>query len=127
MARKVAPSAYAIPRIATTSRRAAINPFGTNRLQEWEIPVGGTPLGLAAAQFQHETARKFRALINQSQLGSIAEFARSNPGISYERLRAILTGDTWMRLEDMVFVAGHLNTRLILGIEPILLGRERED
>lgn len=81
------------------------------------MPEGGTPLAQFAAQFQHDAARKFRDLLNQSQFGSVAEFARNTPEISYERLRAILTGDMWMRLEDIALISRQLNVRPVVNFE----------
>lgn len=112
MPRKIPPSEYAVPRLATSGRRSTVNPFGTARLQNWQIPPGGTEIEKVAAQVQHQVARKFRDLINQSQFGSIAEFARANPEISYERLRSILAGDSWMRFQDMALLADRLGARL---------------
>lgn len=78
------------------------------------MPDGGTPLAQVAAQFQHDAARKFRDLLNTSQFGSIAEFARNTPEISYERLRAILTGDMWMRMEDIALLSQQLKVRPVV-------------
>jgi hypothetical protein len=127
MARKVPPSAYAVPRAATTSRRSTINPFGTNRLKEWQMPEGGTTLGQAAAKLQHETAGIFRNLINQSHFGSVAELARNNSEISYERLRAILTGDMWMRFEDIALLASQLGVSPVVSFEIQSMAKKRND
>jgi hypothetical protein len=81
------------------------------------MPEGGSVLGQSAAKFQHETATKFRQLINLSEFGSVAEFSRNSPEISYERLRAILTGDMWMRLEDIALLASKLGVHPIIDME----------
>lgn len=114
MSRRIPPASYAVPREGTTSRRTTVNPFGTPRLQKWRIPEGGNATGLLAAQLQHELARRFRGFINQSEEGSIAEFSRRHVGISYERLRAVLTGDMWMRLEDIALLADRMGLQMTM-------------
>lgn len=77
--------------------------------------------GLNAAKMQHEVAMQLRVAILASQYGTPRELARQHPDISYERLRALLSGDAWMRFEDMAAVAA------ILGLElhMTLLGPNR--
>lgn len=81
------------------------------------MPEGGTEVGLQAAQLQHALAHKFRGFLNQSEEGSIAEFARRHPEISYERLRAVLTGDMWMRLEDIAILTTLMGLNVTIGVE----------
>lgn len=118
MARRLPPSAYAVAAPSGTARRPQVNPFGTPRLREWHLPEGGTEEGLGGAQIQHQFARKFRAAINEDESGSIAEFARRHPQFSYERLRAILTGDAWMRLEDVAALTRLLGLELSMNLSP---------
>lgn len=118
MGRRLPPSAYAVAAPSGTARRPQVNPFGTPRLREWHLPEGGTEEGLGGAQIQHQFARKFRAAINEDESGSIAEFARRHPQFSYERLRAILTGDAWMRLEDVAALTRLLGLELRINLSP---------
>lgn len=89
-----------------------VNVFGTPRARNWKIPAEGTTVGLAAAQLQHSAARRFRDAIAVSEWGSLAEFARRHDHLSYDRLRGILSGDIWMRLEDIAEMSE------LLGMEP---------
>jgi hypothetical protein len=91
------------------------------------MPEGGTNLGQAAAKLQHETAGIFRNLINQSHFGSVAELARNNSEISYERLRAILTGDMWMRFEDIALLASQLGVSPVVSFEIQSMAKKRND
>jgi hypothetical protein len=101
MARKLAPSAYLEPVSSTAARRNLVNAFGTPRAQNWCMPASGTEAGLRAARLQHDLAKQFREAINASEAGNLAEFTRRHPVFTYDRLRGILAGDVWMRLEDI--------------------------
>lgn len=63
--------------------------------------MDGSGAGLRAAQLQHQLARQFRDAISASDAGNVAEFTRRHPVFTYDRLRGILSGDVWMRLEDV--------------------------
>ncbi len=101
MARKLAPSAYLEPVSSTAARRNLVNAFGTPRAQNWCMPASGTDAGLRAARLQHDLAKQFREAISASEAGNLAEFTRRHPVFTYDRLRGILAGDVWMRLEDI--------------------------
>jgi ADP-ribose pyrophosphatase YjhB (NUDIX family) len=115
MARRISPSAYVRPVETSAAKRPLVNVFETPRANVWSVPDGGTEVGLRAAQLQHEVARQVRDAISTSQWLSLAEFARSNGSFTYDRLRGILSGDLWMRLEDVAELAQ------ILGLHPRLL------
>lgn len=117
MARKLAPSAYVEPAMSTAARRSLVNVFGTPRAKQWRVPASGTDVGLRAAQLQHELARQFRDVINASEAGNIAEFARRSPVFTYDRLRGILSGDVWMRLEDVAELSHLLGLRALLSLD----------
>ena len=108
VARKLPPSTYVEPVPSSASRRSLVNVFGTPRARLWRIPEGGSAIGLEAARLQHVVARQLRDAIAVSEWGSLAEFARQHVGISYDRLRGILSGDNWMRFEDVVELANLL-------------------
>ena len=101
MARKLRPSAYAVPVQSKTGNRSIINVFGTLRARDWLVSEGGTDAGKRAAELQHQIAHQIRDAILLSEWGSLAEFARQHQDISYDRLRGVLSGDIWMRLEDV--------------------------
>jgi hypothetical protein len=122
VARKLPPSAYVDPAPSSASRRSLVNVFGTPRARNWKIPTDGTDVGLAAAQLQHSAARRFRDSIAISEWGSLAEFARQHDHISYDRLRGILSGDMWMRLEDVAEISELLG----LDVKVILKQRDHE-
>ena len=115
MARRIPPSAYLEPVKSSASRRTQVNVFGTTRARVWQVPAGGTSAGMRAAQLQHSVARQLRDAIAMSQWGSLAEFARQHDEFTYDRLRGTLSGDLWMRLEDVAEIS-HL-----LGLCPRLL------
>jgi hypothetical protein len=117
MARKLAPSAYVEPASSTAARRSLVNVFGTPRAKQWRVPVSGTEAGLRAAQLQHELAKQFRDAINASDAGNVSEFTRRNPAFTYDRLRGILSGDVWMRLEDMAELSHLLGLRAFVSVE----------
>jgi hypothetical protein len=81
--------------------------------------LGGSDTGLRAAQLQHQAARQLRDSILLSEWGSLAEFARQHDGVSYDRLRGILSGDVWMRFDDIA----QLSLLLMLDPQLKLLGR----
>lgn len=109
MPRRLPPNAYAVQiPAAGRLKRDTVNPFGTRRLKAWTLPPGGTEAGLRAARLQHDTAQSLRDAIQKSEHGSVAEFSRTCPDLTYERLRAILSGDAWMRLEDIAIMTTHL-------------------
>ncbi|MEY4372686.1 MAG: hypothetical protein RL219_1455 [Actinomycetota bacterium] len=121
MARKLAPSAYVEPASSTAARRTLVNVFGTPRAKQWRVPASGTEAGLRAAQLQHELARQFRDAINASDAGNVSEFTRRHPAFTYDRLRGILSGDVWMRLEDIAELSALLDRRV-----SIVVGSDRE-
>jgi hypothetical protein len=122
MARRVPPSAYAGQIPSSTARRASVNPFGTPRLKSWSLPEGGTQDGREAAELQHNLSLQLRAAINLSEEGSIAEFARQHSEISYERIRSILSGDAWMRLEDIAILMRHLGLKSAISFKKLPSG-----
>ena len=122
VARKLPPSVYVDPAPSSASRRSLVNVFGTPRARTWKIPTDGTAVGLAAAQLQHSVARQFRDAIAVSEWGSLAEFARQHDQVSYDRLRGILSGDMWIRLEDVA----ELSDVLGLDVQVILKQRDPE-
>lgn len=115
MARRIPPSAYVRPVETRAVKRPLVNVFGTPRALVWSVPDDGTEVGLRAAQLQHEIACQVRDAISTSQWLSLAEFSRSNASFTYDRLRGILSGDLWMRLEDVAELAQ------ILGLRPRFL------
>ena len=117
MARKLAPSAYVEPASSTAARRTLVNVFGTPRAKQWRVPASGTEAGLRAAQLQHELARQFRDAINASDAGNLSEFTRRHPAFTYDRLRGILSGDVWMRLEDVAELSHLLGLRAMCVLE----------
>ena len=118
MPRKPAPSAYLKP-VVTSSRRSVVNVFGTSRARQWRQPAGGTEAGLRAAQLQHQIARQLRAAILDSDAGNLAEFARRYDRLSYDRLRGIMKGDVWMRLEDVAEIAHLLDLVVKVSLENV--------
>lgn len=117
MARKLAPSAYLEPAPSTAARRNLVNVFGTPRAKQWRVPVSGSDAGLRAAQLQHQLARQFRDAINASDAGNVSEFTRRHPAFTYDRLRGILSGDVWMRLEDIAELSHLLGLRAFVSFE----------
>jgi hypothetical protein len=117
MARKLAPSAYVEPAMSTAARRSLVNVFGTPRAKQWRVPESGTYVGLRAARLQHELARQFRDAINASDAGNVSEFTRRHPAFTYDRLRGILSGDVWMRLEDVAELSHLLGLHASFGLE----------
>ena len=117
MARKLAPSAYVEPASSTAARRTLVNVFGTPRAKQWRVPAAGTEAGLRAAQLQHELARQFRDAINASDAGNVSEFTRRHPAFTYDRLRGILSGDVWMRLEDVAELSDLLGLSVAVSLE----------
>lgn len=81
------------------------------------MPVAGTEAGLRAARLQHELARQFRDAINASDAGNVSEFTRRHPAFTYDRLRGILSGDVWMRLEDIAELSHLLGLRASVSVE----------
>ena len=81
------------------------------------VPTAGTEAGLRAAQLQHELARQFRDAISASDAGNLSEFTRRNPAFTYDRLRGILSGDVWMRLEDVAELSHLLGLRASVSVE----------
>ena len=75
------------------------------------MPDGGSEVGKEAAELQHEIARQLRDTILLSEWGSLAEFARQHESVSYDRLRGVLSGDIWMRFEDIVEISTLLDLR----------------
>ena len=122
MARKLPPSAYVVPVPSTAGRRSVVNVFGTPRAREWVVPDGGTEVGKKAAELQHEIAHQLRDTILLSEWGSLAEFARQHESVSYDRLRGVLSGDIWMRFEDIV----EISTLLDLRAKVTLMARDAE-
>ena len=117
MPRKLAPSEYVEPANSTAARRSVVNVFGTPRARQWLVPSGGSAAGLRAAQLQHELAKQFRDAIAASDAGNIAEFTRRNTAFTYDRLRGILSGDVWMRLEDVAELSHLLGLRAVVHLE----------
>ena len=66
---------------------------------------------------QHDLARQFRDAITESDAGNVAEFTRRNPVFTYDRLRGILSGDVWMRMEDIAELSHLLSRRVSISIE----------
>ena len=94
-----------------------MNVFGTPRARQWRVPEAGSDAGLRAAQLQHELARQFREAIGASEAGNISEFTRRHDAFTYDRLRGILSGDVWMRLEDVAELSHLLGLRALFGLE----------
>lgn len=111
MARRLPPADYLEPVESTGPRRTTVNVFGTPRARTWRVPSGGSDAGLRAAKLQHQLARRFRDAIAVSDAGSVAEFTRRHDAFTYDRLRGILAGDVWMRLEDVAELAHLLGLR----------------
>jgi hypothetical protein len=118
MPRKVPPSAYVEPLPASTARRAVVNPFGTLQAETWAVPAGGTDSGLRAAVLQHQIAQQLREAITTSEPGTLAELCRQHAGLSYERLRGVLAGDVWMRLDDIAEMAHALGLTATIQVGP---------
>ena len=116
--RKLPPSAYAEPRPASTARRAVINPFGTPQAEVWAVPEDGSDGGLRAALLQHQIAQQIRDVIADSDAGTLAELCRRHRHLSYERLRGVLAGDVWMRLEDIAETAHVLELDVVVNLDP---------
>jgi hypothetical protein len=116
--RKLPPSAYAVPRPASTARRAVINPFGTPQAETWSVPEAGSDGGLRAALLQHRIARQIRDAIADSESGTLAELCRRHRHLSYERLRGVLAGDVWMRLDDIAETAHVLELDVVVSLDP---------
>lgn len=116
--RKPPPSAYVEPAQSSAARRTVVNVFGTPRARDWRIPEDGTRAGLLAAQLQHDIARRLRDAISEDDAGNVLEFTRRHPEVTYDRLRGVLSGDLWMRLEDVAQLAD------LLGLEPEVSLRE---
>ena len=114
MPRRLPPSTYLEPGESTAARRTRVNVFGTPRARSWRVPDGGTEQSLRAAQLQHAIAVQLRDAITVSEYGNQAEFARRRPEFTYDRLRGVLSGDIWMRLEDITEIS-HL-----LGVQPLV-------
>ena len=114
MPRRIPPSAYLEPGKSTAPRRPEVNLFGTPRARTWRIPEGGTESGLRGAQLQHQISRQLRDAITVSDYGNARALARERDGITYDRLRGVLSGDVWMRLEDVAGLA------LLLRLEPVV-------
>lgn len=117
VARKLPPSAYVEPVRSSASRRTLVNVFGTPRARKWKVPTGGTAVGLAAAQMQHQVAWELRDAIALSEWGSLAEFARQHDGVSYDRFRGVLSGDVWIRIEDIVELTALLGLHMRINWE----------
>ncbi len=113
MPRRIPPSAYLEPGKSTAPRRPEVNLFGTPRARTWRIPQGGTESGLRGAQLQHQISRRLRDAITVSDYGTARALAREHDLITYDRLRGVLSGDVWMRLEDVAGLA------YLLGLEPV--------
>ncbi len=71
------------------------------------MPEDGTDGGLRAALLQHQIAQQIRDAIANSEAGTLAELCRRYRQLSYERLRGVLAGDVWMRLDDIAEI-GHV-------------------
>lgn len=119
MARKLPPSEYVEPAASTAARRSIVNVFGTPRARQWRVPSTGTEAGLRAAQLQHELAKQFRDAINESDAGNIAEFTRQHGAFTYDRLRGVLSGDVWMRLEDVAELSHLLGLRVTVNLDQV--------
>jgi hypothetical protein len=118
MPRKLVPAAYLEPIGATVGRRSNVNVFGTPMARSWCMPDGGTDAGIRAARFQHDIAIQLRGAIAVSESKTVAEFVRRNDGFTYDRVRAILSGDLWMRLDDVVELSHQLGLRPSVRLEP---------
>lgn len=118
--RKIPPSAYVEPLPASTARRAVVNPFGTLQAEVWAVPAGGTESGLRAALLQHQIAHRLREAINSSEAGTLAELCRRHRQLSYERLRGVLAGDVWLRLDDLAETAHVLGLTATISVDPEL-------
>lgn len=117
MPRKLVPATYLEAIGTTAGRRSTTNVFGTSRVRMWVMPNGGTDAGLRAARFQHEIALQLREAIAASESKTVAEFVRRNDGFTYDRVRAILSGDLWMRLDDVVELSHQLGLRPSVRLE----------
>jgi len=92
--------------------------FGTPRARVWRTPDEGTQRGLRAAQLQHEIARGLRDAIAVSEWGTVAEFARVHDSLTYDRLRGVLSGDLWMRLDDIAEATHLLGLAVTVSMSP---------
>jgi len=108
MARRLPPSAYVVPIERSGGRRTLINPFGTSADINWQIPVGGDENSLRAAQLQHRLATRFRSEITNSEWGTTSDLVADSDLLTYDRTRAILAGDLWMRLDDIAALSHQL-------------------
>ena len=81
------------------------------------MPEGGTDAGIRAARFQHDIALQLREAIAASDSKTVAEFVRRSDGFTYDRVRAILSGDLWMRLDDVVELSHQLGLRPSVRLE----------
>ena len=114
MARKLQPCAFVQLAESTSAKRTQVNVFGTARARNWFIPEDGSEKELLAAQLQHRIAVQIRGAITQSDAGNPAEFARRHDELTYARLRGVLSGSLWMRMDDLSGIA-HL-----LGLVPVV-------
>lgn len=117
MPRKIVPSGYLEPVRSAATKRTLVNVFGTPRARKWSVPAGGSKAGLRAAQLQHEIAMRLRDAIEASDAGNPSELVRRHDGITYDRLRGILSGDVWMRLEDVAELAAFLKVKPAISFE----------
>lgn len=108
MARRLPPSAYVVPIERSEGRRTLINPFGAADKVMWQVPDGGDENSLRAAQLQHRLATRFRSAITNSHWGTTSDFVADSDLLTYDRTRAILAGDLWMRLEDIAALSHQL-------------------
>ncbi len=122
--RRIPPSAYLEPGKSTAPRRPDVNLFGTPRARVWRIPEGGTEVGLRGAQLQHQISRQLRDAITVSNYGTARALARENNEFTYDRLRGVLSGDVWMRLEDAAGLAHLLGLKPVVALEVDSADRE---
>ena len=78
----------------------------------------GSDGGLRAALLQHQIAQQIRDVIADSDAGTLAELCRRHRHLSYERLRGVLAGDVWMRLEDIAETAHVLELDVVVNLDP---------
>lgn len=71
-----------------------------------------------AARLQHDLATALRDAIARDDAGKIAEFVRRHPEFTYDRLRGILSGDMWMRLDDITELARLLGLTVRIEFNP---------
>ncbi|MDA3014850.1 MAG: hypothetical protein O3A89_04710 [Actinomycetota bacterium] len=117
MARRLPPSAYVVPIPRGAGRRTAINPFGTDEKITWQIPDGGDENLLRAAQLQHRLALRFRTEITNSPWGTTSDLVAESDDLTYDRTRAVLAGDLWMRLDDITALSHQLGLHALFGSE----------